>query len=168
MKNVFGGITLILDKNFEIGDKVKLESGELGEVLDIGLRSTKLRTYDNEVIYVPNGYLANSRILNYTRPTSKIRVGIAFGVEYGSKVKNVQKVVLKVIKGMKEVLKDPEPRVLFLEMGDSALSFKAFFWVENWKNAYSKKLEATEKIYDALNKAKIGIPLPTQSVYVKK
>jgi len=168
LKNVLGGITLILDKNFEVGDKVKLEGGELGEVLDIGLRSTKIRTYDHEVIYVPNGYLANSRILNYTRPTAKIRVGIDFGVEYGNEVKKVQKVVLQAIKGIKEVLDEPEPVVQFLEMGDFALKFRAYFWVDDWKNAYSKKLEATEEIYDGLNKAGIGIPFPTQTVYLKK
>ena len=168
LKNVFGGVTLILDKNFEIGDKVKLDSGELGEVLDIGLRSTKIRTYDNEVIYVPNGYLANSRILNYTRPTAKIRVGVPFGVEYGNKIEKVRKVVLEVIKGMKGVLKEPKPAVLFLEMADSSLNFKAFFWVDDWKEAFAKKLEATEKIYEALNKAKIGIPFPTRTIYMKK
>ncbi|MFH1682821.1 MAG: mechanosensitive ion channel family protein, partial [Candidatus Woesearchaeota archaeon] len=156
------------DENFEVGDKVKLESGDLGEILDIGLRSTKIRTYDNEVIYVPNGYLANSRILNYTRPTAKIRVGVEFGVVYGSDVKKVQKVVMDVIKGMEEVLDDPAPAVQFLQMADFALNFKAYFWVPDWKNSYSKKLEATEKIYNALNKAKISIPFPTSTVYLKK
>ncbi len=168
LKNIFGGVTLLLDKTFRVGDKIKLENGELGEVLDIGLRSTKIRTYDNEVIYVPNGYLANSRILNYTRPTTKIRVGVEFGVEYGSKIKFVQKTVLNAIAKMKDVLKDPEPAVQFKEMGESSLKFKAYFWVENWKEAYSKKLEATEMIYDELNKAKIGIPFPQMDVHLKK
>jgi len=53
-------------------------------------------------------------------------------------------------------------------MGDSALNFKAYFWVERWDQAYDQKLEATEVIYNALNKAKIGIPFPTSTVYLKK
>jgi small-conductance mechanosensitive channel len=168
LKNVFGGITLILDKTFRVGDKIKLESGEVGEIEDIGLRSTKLRTYDNELIYVPNGQLANARVQNYTRPTEMVRVSVVFGVEYGSDVKKVQKTVLGVIKKIKDILDKPEPTVQFLEMGDFSLNFAARFWVPRWDKSFGKKLEATEKIYDALNKAKIGIAFPTQTIYLKK
>ncbi len=168
LKNIFGGITLILDKTYQIGDKVKLESGDVGTIHDIGLRSTKLITFDNEIVYIPNGYLANSRVQNYTRPTPKVKSQVMFGVEYGTDVQKVKDVVMKVMKQNKGVLSDPAPGVLFLEMGDSALSFKAFFWVEKWDQAFGVKLELTEAIYNALNKAKIGIPFPTQTVYVKK
>ncbi len=168
LKNVFGGVTLLLDKTFEIGDKVKLESGEVGAIHDIGLRSTKLVTYDNEVIYIPNGYLANSRVQNYTRPSPKIRAKVNFGVEYGSDAAQVQKVVLEILKKDKEILKDPEPAVHFLEMGDSALNFRAYFWVEKWGMAYNKKLKMTEEIYNGLNKAGIGIPFPTRTVHLVK
>ena len=168
LRNVFGGVTLLLDKTFEINDKVKLESGEVGTIHDIGLRSTKLVTYDNEVIYIPNGYLANSRVQNYTRPSPKIRTNVEFGVEYGSNAAQVQKIVLEILKKDKEILKDPAPAVHFLEMGDFALKFKAYFWLEKWGMAYNKKLEMTEAIYNGLNKAKIGIPFPTQTIELKK
>jgi small-conductance mechanosensitive channel len=168
LKNIFGGVTLLLDKTYKIGDKVQLESGEVGTILDIGLRSTKMRTYDNEVIYVPNGYLANSRVKNYTRPNPKIRVGVEFGVEYGNNVAKVRSLIVGVITDIDDVLKEPTPAVHFLSMDDSALAFKAYFWVEKWDMAYGKKVEATEAIYNALNKAKIGIPFPTSTVYLKK
>tara|TARA_Y100000310_G_C20657594_1_gene802815 strand:+ start:637 stop:1698 length:1062 start_codon:yes stop_codon:yes gene_type:complete len=168
LKNVFGGVTLILDKTYKVGDKVKLESGEVGTIHDIGLRSTKLVTYDNEIIYIPNGYLANSRVQNYTRPSPKIRVKVNFGVEYGSDVDKVKKVVLAAVKKMKGILFDPEPGVQFLEMGDFALKFNALFWVEDWSEAWGKKLEATQVVYETLGKAKIGIPFPTQTIKLEK
>ncbi len=169
LKNIFGGITLLLDKNFEVGDKIKLESGELGEIRDISLRSTKIRTYDNEIIHVPNGYLANSRILNYTHPSATIRVKVDFGVEYGSDIEKVKKVVLGTVREMKNIiLDDPDPQVQFLEMADSALNFRALFWIDNWKDSHKRKLEATQRIYDALNKEGIGIPYPTRTIYMKK
>ena len=167
LKNVFGGISLLLDKTYKIGDKIQLESGEVGIINDIGLRSTKIVNFDNEAIYVPNGYIANSRILNYTHPDSKVRTHVAFGVEYGSDVEKVRKLVMKIIEEMEGVMADPAPSIQVIEMGDFALKFKAYFWVEKWNEAYGKKLEATEKIYNALNKAKIGIPFPTQTVYLK-
>jgi small-conductance mechanosensitive channel len=168
LRNVFGGVTLLLDKTFQVGDKIMLQDGAVGEVLDIGLRSTKMRTYDNELVYIPNGYLANSKIQNYTRPNPQVRTSVLFGVEYGSDVQKVKKLVLAEINKMDGVMSDPEPSVQFLSMGDFALNFKASFWVEQWNNAYGRKLEATEKIYDALNKSKIGIPFPTQTVFLKK
>jgi len=168
LKNIFGGVTLLLDKTYQLGDKVKLESGEIGTIHDIGLRSTKMITVDNEMVYVPNGYLANSRVTNFARPDPKVRTSVLFGVEYGTDVEKVRKLVLKILTEMEGVLKDPAPSVQFTDMGDFALHFKANFWVEKWSQSYDRKLEATEKIYNALNKAKIGIPFPTQTVYYKK
>jgi MscS family membrane protein len=165
LKNILGGITLILDKTFQPGDKIKLESGEVGIIHEIGLRSTKLTTFDNEIIYIPNGYLANSRIQNYTRPNPKVRVVVPFGVEYGTELTAVKEVILKELKAM-DIMEDPEPLVHFVEMGDSALTFEAKFWVKRWDEAYGPKLEATERIYNALNKANIGIPFPTRTVYM--
>ena len=137
--------------------------------MDIGLRSTKMRTYDNQLLNIPNGYLANSRIQNYTQPNPKIRVVVEFGVEYGTNVDKVRKAVVKEISSISDViLENPEPNCVFIEMGDFALKFKALFWVKNWQEAYGKKLEATEKIYNLLNKLKIGIPYPTQTIELKK
>ena len=164
LKNIFGGISLIIDKNFQMGDKIKLETGEVGEIYDVGLRSTKLVTYDHEVIYVPNGQLANSRIQNYTRPTQKIRVKVPFSVEYGSDVDKVKKIVLGAMKGPK-VLSEPKPSLIMTKMGDYGLHFQANFWVKDWQHGYPAKLDMTEKIYKALTKAKIGIPFPTYVVY---
>ncbi len=166
-KNVFGGISLILDQNFNIGDAIKLESGEMGVVKEIGLRSTQIVTYDNELIFVPNGQLANGRIRNFLKPNIRIRKIVNFSVEYGTPPEKVKKIVLKTITGIKGIYHEPYIDVIFVEMGDFGLKFQARFWAD-WDNAYTKWLEATEAIYNALNKAKIGIPFPTQTVYLKK
>ncbi len=167
LKNVFGGISLILDKSFNLEDIVQLESGELGRIKEIGLRSTKLLTTDNELIFVPNGQLANMRIRNLAQPDPKLRKLVDFSVEYGTKVEKVRKIVLQAVKRMEGVYADPAPDVIFVEMGDSGLKFKARFWVD-WDKGYDKWVEATETIYAALHKAGIGIPFPTRTVYLRK
>jgi MscS family membrane protein len=164
LKNVLGGVSLILDGAFHVGDKIKIESGDIGKILDIGLRSTKVITFDNEVIYIPNGYLANSRVQNFTRPNLKIRVVVDFTVAYGSPVDKVKKVILGAVMGMGDIMKDPEPVVEFVSMGDFSLNFKTKFWVEDLKDSYDRKLEANRLIYDTLNKNKIEIPYPTSVV----
>lgn len=168
LANIFGGISLILDRAIKVGDKIKLESGDMGIVHDIGLRSTKIRTFTNELISVPNGQLSNSRVQNFAQPAPPGRVDVDFGVEYGSDVDKVKKEILEVVLSLEDTMSDPAPEVLFLEMGDFALKFSARFWVDSQEKVWAKKLEATDKIYKSLNKAKIGIPFPTQTVYLKK
>ncbi len=167
LANILGGLQLVLDKTFKVGDKVQLESGELGVILDIGLRTTKLKTYDNEVIYIPNGNLANAKVKNLTVPDLSIRANVNFGVEYGSDPEKVRQVVMEAIKDIDTVLEEPEPLVQFLKMSDFSLDFVARAWVAEYTQAYSTSVKMTEAIYNALNKAKIGIPFPTRTIYTK-
>jgi len=168
LANIIGGIQLVIDKTFKVGDKVELESGDMGVILDIGLRSTKLRTYDNEVIYIPNGQLANARIKNFTVPDLSIRVNVNFGVEYGSETEKVRNVVLNAVKATAGVLEEPEPVVQFLKMSDFSLDFVARAWVASYAEAYAMKVELTDVIYNTLGEAGIGIPFPTRTVFTKE
>ena len=171
LANIFGGIQIILDKTYKVGDTIKLDDGDMGKVTDIGLRSTKIRTWDNELLIVPNGNLANSKIQNYRLPDLSARVVIEFGVAYGSDVDKVKKVVLNVMNKDKEVIhnnKDKKTSVMFLHMGDFALELKAYCWVPDIGDRFSTKERLTCAIYNALNKSKIGIPFPTRTIYMKK
>ncbi len=165
--NILGGIQLVLDKTFKVEDKVELESGEMGMILDIGLRSTKIRTFDNETIYVPNGYLANAKIKNFTQPDVSIRVNVNFGVEYGSDTEKVRQVVLSALSQIDTVLSEPKLKVQFINMNDFSLDFVARAWVKQYTDAYATKLKMTDEIYKALGQANIGIPFPTHTVYTK-
>ncbi len=167
LANILGGIQLVLDKTFKVGDKIELESGEMGTILDIGIRSTKLKTFDNEVIYIPNGSLANTKVKNFTVPDLSVRVNVNFGVEYGSNPEQVRNVVMEAVKKIDTVIEAPEPVVQFLNMSDFSLDFVARVWVQSYTDAYSTKLKVTDEIYNALNRAKIGIPFPTRTVFTK-
>jgi MscS family membrane protein len=168
LANIFGGISIIMDHTFRIGDKIQIDSGEVGVIKDIGVRSTKIQDYDNKEIIIPNGVMANAKIINYTKPDKKMRFVVDFGVAYGSDPDKVKKIVLAAIKKTKKVIKEPEPAVIFTEMADSALSFKGMGWVDDYNDAYMVHKEATQNIYKALNKAKIVIPFPQMDVHMKK
>jgi len=167
LANIFGGISIILDKAVKVGDRVEI--GDVsGIVHDVGIRSTKVRTWDNEMIIIPNGELANSKIKNFQLPNRKQRAIIEFGVEYGASHEKVRKIALDTLKKVEHILDDPKPLCRFSSMGDSALNFKLFFWVDDVSNKFSAKEIITSKLYDSLNKAKIGIPFPQMDVHVKK
>ncbi|MBU0460950.1 MAG: mechanosensitive ion channel family protein [Nanoarchaeota archaeon] len=167
LSNIFGGISLILDKAIQVGDYVEV-NGTSGEVLDVGLRSTRIKTWDNDLMIIPNGTLANQEFKNWKLPDIKTRVTIKFGVEYGISHQKVKKIVLDVLKKYKEILKDPATAVRFEDMGDSALMFGTYFWIEDVSQKMGIRDKVLGDIYDTLNKNKIGIPFPTTTVYLKK
>lgn len=165
--NIFGGISLIVDKSITVDDFIKLDDGTQGLVADIGLRSTKLKSPDGDLIIIPNGKLADSKIYNYHKPMPKTRVTIEFGVKYGSDVDKIKKIVLDETKKVKAILSDPEPQAVFEELGEFALKFRVFFWVISIEKKIEAKETALAAIYSALNKNKIIIPFPTRTVYIE-
>ena len=168
LSNIFGGLSIILDKTLKVGDLVALDEVTQGEVVDIGLRTTKIRNWDNELVIIPNGTVSNTKITNWVKPNRKERVVIKFGVAYGSKPERVKKIVIDSIKKIEGLSEDPKPLVRMTEMKDSALEFKLYFFVDDIKYRFMAVSNATENIYNALNKAKISIPFPQLDVHVKK
>ncbi len=168
LANIFAGIALAFDNAYRIGDKIRLADGTVGTVHDITLRSTRIQTYDGDLVMIPNGKIANDNVYTYAQPRKASRVKVAFGVEYGVDVERVKKYVLEAIKQIDDIKEEPKPSVVFENMGDFALEMKAYFWVDDYSKAYSKKIEAVKIIYDTLRKKRIGIPYPTQTIYLKK
>ena len=167
--NLLGGLSIILDKSVQVGDLVSLDNGAVyGKILKINLRSTKVQTFDNEIIIVPNSKLAENNIQNLAQPEPKSRVVVPFGVAYGSDIEKVKKIVLKEINTIANLVNVPEPTVKFLEMANSSLNFKAYFFVDSFENKFGALDEANTKIYNALNKNGISIPFPQMDVHLKK
>jgi len=166
--NIFGGISIILDKSIRVGDVITLKGGTSGRVTHVGLRSTKITSWDNEFLIVPNSKLSESVIHNIAMPEPKSRVVIPFGVAYGSNIEKVKKVVMKEVKKVSGFISEPSPVVRFLQMGNSSLDFKAYFFVESYEVRFAAIDEANTKIYNALNKAGIEIPFPQMDVHLKK
>ncbi len=166
--NIFSGVSVILDNSVGVGDVITLDAETSGTIEKIGLRSTKIRTYDNELVIIPNSTLADSRIQNVALPEPKTRVVIPFGVAYGSDIDKVKKIVLDEIKKIKNICNDPEPSIKFTQMADSSLNFKVYFHVESYKYRLEATDEANTRIYKILNKNKIEIPFPQIDVHLKK
>jgi len=167
LSNIFSGVAMILDKSVSVGDWVVLEDKTWGVVEKIGIRSTKVKTFDNEMMIVPNTRLASSQIQNVSLPEPKARAVVSFGVAYGSDIEKVKKLIKKEIMQISHVVKDPEPLIYFAEMGDSSLNFKAYVYVDSFANRFRAIDEINSRIYKALNKAGIEIPFPQMDVHLK-
>ena len=167
LANLFGGLFVIMDAPYKIGDFINLDSGERGRVIKIGLRSTRLLTRDDVEITLPNAHIANAKVVNESGgPYEKTRVAIAVGVAYGSDVDRVREVLLEAAQSVEHVVHDPEPRVRFVEMGDSALIFR----VQGWIDEPALRGECIDglntAIYKALGQAGIEIPFPQRVVHM--
>ncbi len=166
VENTLSGIIILVDRPFKVGDRVELESGISGIIKEINIRTTKIKRYSNDIVIVPNSQMVNARIINYNLPNTIVRADVKISVEYGSDIEEVKKILLKTVKSLKGVLKEPAPSVLFLNMGDFSLDFKVFFYTD-----VTKKYELIDKyltkVYKELNKKGIGIPFPTHTVYLR-
>ena len=167
LANLFGGLFVIMDAPYKLGDFINLDSGERGRVIKIGLRSTRLLTRDDVEITLPNSHIANSKVVNESGgPYEKTRVAITVGVAYGSDVDRVREVLLEAAQSVALVVADPTPRIRFVEMGDSALIFRIQGWVDEPVNRGSCIDGLNTAIYKALARADIEIPFPQQVVHV--
>ncbi len=166
LANLFGGIFVIMDSPYQIGDYINLDSGERGKVIKIGLRSTRLLTREDVEVTVPNGVIANAKVVNESGgPWKKRRVSVTVGVAYGSDVKQVNEVLMKSATRVEWIVSDPPPRIRFTEMGDSALIFRVLGWISE-PELRGRAIDALNTaIYEDLNAAGIVIPFPQRTVH---
>jgi len=167
LSHLFGGISMYFDRPFKVGDRIQLESGEIGDVLEIGIRSTRVKTFDETAIVIPNSIIANSKIINYNQPKSKIKVKIKINVAYGSNIEKVRKTLLEIANKIEGIEKDPVPSVHFTNMGDYALEFLIVLWVDSPGHQFAAKTKINEEVYNKFNEEGILIPFPTQSIYLE-
>ncbi|HIE34008.1 MAG TPA: mechanosensitive ion channel family protein [Candidatus Altiarchaeales archaeon] len=167
ISNLLAGFFILTDRPFARGDRIKIK-GYLGEVVDIGLRTTKIKTLDHTYVIIPNAGIVSNEVINYTLPDVKIKVKIPIGVAYGTDPDKVKRIIIDVTKRIDEVMKDPKPVVYFTEFGESSLNFLLIFWVPDFR----KKLVAVDKINSEINKefekTGIEIPFPCRTIYMRK
>jgi small-conductance mechanosensitive channel len=166
LSNFFGGISVFLDQPFRTGDYIILDSGERGEVVDIGLRSTRILTRDDVQISIPNSIIANTKVINESAPAPRFRVRAKIGVAYGSDVDQVEEVLLSVAQNNALVVSQPEPRVRFRSFGDSSLDFELLCWAQKPRDKGILIHELNKEIYKKLDQAGITIPFPQRDVHV--
>jgi len=153
LTNIIGGISLLLDQNFNIGDEVKLDNDIEGVILDVGLRSTKIRTKNNELIIIPNNVLANSKITNFSKPTTHLRIYVEFSMPRGSDIEKFHKELLKRCSKMDFLEHHTLPETNIVSIANNELKLRSYFWInltnDNRSNARDK---ISMIIYDIIKK----------------
>ena len=169
LANLFSGVFIVADAPYKVGDYVVLDGAIRGQVLEIGIRSTRLLTRDDIEVTVPNAVIGNAKIVNETGgPHEKMRVRVKVAAAYGSDVDQVNEVLMSCVEGVAHLCDQPSPRVRFREFGDSGLLFELLAWIDE-PVFRGRVLDALNtKVYKAFAEAGIEIPYAKYDVYIKE
>ena len=160
LSNYASGATLIFTKPFKVGDIVEV-CGVEGQVIDMKLPRTELKTLDGELIVIPNKHIIGEIILNCS--DSK-RIDITVGVSYNSDIDKVIAVVSKIINDEARIVKTKTPKIGISEFADSSINIYARAWCKQ-DEYYDVKFAVNKKIFDEFNKNGIEIPFPQRVVH---
>jgi len=172
LSNLIAGILLIIDRPFEVGDRIEVwsapsGSSTWGDVIDIGLRATKIKTTDNIVIIIPNNEIMLRDIINYTTISEQIRVRINIGIAYDADMQLAKDIIVKVANSADWVSKQPPPKVVVKHFGESAVDLQLRVWINNARQRMNTISYITDRVKSAFDEQGVEIPYPKRDIYVK-
>jgi potassium-dependent mechanosensitive channel len=167
VNNFISGLILLAERPIRVGDLVVV-GGEEGYVRKISVRSTELETYDRAHVIIPNSFFISEKVKNWTFRNNIRRVVIPVGVAYDSNPHEVRAVLLKVAQENSDVLKVPEPFVMFDDFTTASLNFTLYAYVGDINKAGNVRTELAITILDAFSKAGIVIPFGRTDVALRK
>ena len=164
LSNMAGGILIIVTRPFKVDDYIETD-GYSGTVEDIHITYTRLCTPDNKVVYVPNGTLSTSTIINYSEKETR-RVDFKFSISYSEDFERVKKIVYDICASHKLVLDSPEINVRVSEHGKSSITVVARCWTKS-SDYWTVNFDILEEVKKTFDKEGIVIPYDQIDVHVK-
>jgi small conductance mechanosensitive channel len=164
LENFISGLTILVDKPFQVGDYIEMED-EYGQVDEITLRSTRIRTVRNEIIVLPNLQMITERVINHTK-RNVLRVDIEFGIAYKEYPEEARAVLLPLVEDDDRIFPEPSPSVVVTSMNDSSVDMALRFYIRDPSQELPIRWEYTEKVRETLREADIEIPFPHRQLFL--
>lgn len=167
IKNIFGGITIFSDRPFRLGDRIVVDGFD-GVVEDIGIRSTRLRTLDKQLITIPNYKIVEASILNISSEPMR-KVVMKLGLTYGTSPEKMQKAI-EILESMPQKIKEIDSEVLvgFSNFGDFSLNITFIFWIKKEAHIFHTPSLVNMQILKEFNENTLDFAFPTQTIYLEK
>ena len=166
INNLVSGIVLAFEKPMQIGDVIEVEN-HIGTVKEIGIRSSKITTYDGAEIVVPNGEFISKQITNWTLSNTYRRIELIIGVAYDSDMNKIKALLDQLVDTHEGIIKFPKPAVLLHEFSDSAVNFRVLFWTGDFDTWTALKSSVLLEIFKIFKENDIVIPFPQRDIHVK-
>ena len=164
--NFISGIMLLFERHVQIGDRVTV-AGTEGDVEEINIRSTTVRTLNNVSIIVPNSEFISANVINWSHGDIKVRLDIDVGVSYDSDLDTVFRSLHEVADENKDVMKTPKSDVLLMSFGDSAWDMRLRIWIEDPKKYNEVRSDINCAIVRKFRANNIEIPFPQRDLHVR-
>ena len=167
MNNFISGLILMLERPVRARDVVEVD-GNHGTIENIGARSTQIRSLDGRHMIVPNSFFLESNVVNWTLSDDLMRAKVSVGVIYGSPTRLVEKLIKQVVSEDEEILKRPDPTIIFEEFGDNSLNFDVYFWVKARSPMEMRKVQSRVRfrIDDLFRDNNLVIAFPQRDVHL--
>ncbi len=163
--DAIAGFIILVDRPFRIGDRIEIQgAGTWGDVVEIGLRTTRVRTRDNRLVIVPNSVIGANQVINYSYPDPQYRVETHVGIAYGTDIEAARQIIVDTVRQVEGVLPDRPVDALYVEMGDSAMVFRVRWWIESYRDTRRMFDKVHTALQHALDEAGIECPFPTQTL----
>jgi small-conductance mechanosensitive channel len=168
LADAIAGFLILIDQPFRVGDRIEISGlGTWGDVVEIGTRSTRIRTRDNRLVIVPNSAIAKDQVVNYTYPDPRYRVQIEVGIDYDSDLRRAREAAIKAVQQVEGVLPDKPVDALFVDFGDATITFRIRWWIESFIDTRRMFDKVNEALLKGFNEANINMPNMTYDLNLK-
>ncbi|HBP89422.1 MAG TPA: mechanosensitive ion channel [Nitrospirales bacterium] len=164
--NFIAGLMLLFEQHIQVGDRITVGDTE-GDVAEINIRSTTIRSLNNVAIVVPNSEFISSTVTNWSHGDPKTRLEIEVGVSYNSNLDMVLKSLLEAAKEHPMVLPHPEPKAWLMSFGDSAWNMRLLVWVGDPQGRRQVQSDINCAIVTKFRKNGVEIPFPQRDLHLR-
>jgi len=167
LANLISGVLIALDQPFRVGDRIEIQGlGTWGDVVDIGLRSTRIRTRDNILVIVPNSKIGSDQVTNYSYPDPQFRIQMKINIPYGQSVERVREIIVNTVRDVEGVLPDKPVEALYDEMGGTGMVFRIRWWIESYIDTRRMFDRVNTNLQKSFDEAGFGIPNPAYDIHL--
>ncbi len=166
LSNVLTGITLTADRNFRVGDRIQVQE-YLGDVLEINLHKTVIRTRDNEIVMIPNDVLGREIIINHMLPEQRTRIEMEMGIAYDADLARATEILHDIAAQQPRVLPEPAPEVNVRSLGDNAILLQVLVWIDVPRRKRAVRDQVYREALVRFQAAGIEIPFPQRVIHVR-
>ena len=167
LANVIAGVSLLVDRSYHVGERIELKDGLVGDVVDIGLRSTRIMSLDKKLIIVPNKEIAGARLINYSQPDSSTKIKLKVGVGMDEDLVKVKRVITQVCNEI-SYLKGQPLTILNTGFGPYSIDMLIITEIASYRDAGIVLDLMVEKLQEAFKRENIKLPFPQQYIEFKQ
>ncbi len=162
LADAINGFIILVDQPYRLGDRIEISDlNTWGDVVDIGTRTTRIKTRDNRMVIVPNSKIGKSQIVNYSYPDPHYRLQVDFLVADGRDLEEIRQIMIDSIRGIEGVIEDNPINALVQEIGDGSLRFRVRWWIDSYTDTRDLYDRVNTAVYYALKSS--GIKLASES-----